>query len=48
MVAGFEANGTFNRKAFGLAWNQALESGGVLLGAEVQLSLEVQAAEAGS
>ncbi|MGI8405004.1 MAG: YceI family protein [Thermomicrobiales bacterium] len=48
MVAGFEAKGTFNRKDFGLAWNQALESGGVLIGEEVKFSLEVQAAEAGS
>jgi polyisoprenoid-binding protein YceI len=42
-VAGFEASGSINRKTSGLAWNQALESGGVLIGDEVKLSLEVQA-----
>jgi polyisoprenoid-binding protein YceI len=42
-VAGFEAKGTLNRKAFGLNWNQALESGGVLVGDEIKLSLDIQA-----
>jgi polyisoprenoid-binding protein YceI len=43
-VAGFEAKGKFNRKDFGLNWNQALESGGVLVSDEVKLSIDVQAA----
>ena len=42
-VAGFEAKGTFNRKDFGLNWNQALESGGVLVGDEIKLTIDVQA-----
>jgi polyisoprenoid-binding protein YceI len=42
-VAGFEATGRLDRKAFGLGWNQALESGGVLVGNEVRLTLELQA-----
>ena len=45
-VAGFEAKGKFNRKDFGLNWNQALESGGVLVSDEVKLSIDVQAARA--
>lgn len=42
-VAGFEASGTLNRKDFGLNWNQALESGGVLVGDEIKLSIEIEA-----
>jgi polyisoprenoid-binding protein YceI len=45
-VAGFEAKGKFNRKDFGLNWNQALESGGVLVSDEVKLGLDIQAAKA--
>ena len=42
-VAGFEATGKLNRKDFGLNWNQALESGGVLVGDEIKLSIEIEA-----
>jgi polyisoprenoid-binding protein YceI len=42
-VAGFEATGRLNRKDFGLGWNQALESGGVLVGDEIKLNFEIQA-----
>jgi polyisoprenoid-binding protein YceI len=46
----FSATGKVNRKDFGLLWNQALEAGGVLVGDEVKISIEVelvrQAAEA--
>jgi len=42
-VAGFEAKGKLNRKDFGLNWNQALESGGVLVSDEVTLTIDVQA-----
>jgi polyisoprenoid-binding protein YceI len=31
-----------NRKDFGLAWNSALETGGVLVGEEVTISLDIQ------
>ncbi|HZO92589.1 MAG TPA: YceI family protein [Candidatus Baltobacteraceae bacterium] len=39
----FEAQGKINRKDFGLTWNQALETGGVLVGEEVVIALTVQA-----
>ncbi len=38
--------GQLNRKEFGLTWNQALEAGGVLVGDEVKLELDVQAIRA--
>ncbi len=41
----FEAETTINRKEFGLNWNQALEAGGVLVGTEVTIRLEVQAVQ---
>lgn len=41
-VAGFEATGKLNRKDVGLNWNQALESGGVLVGDEIRLALTIQ------
>ncbi|MCC6550074.1 MAG: YceI family protein [Ignavibacteriaceae bacterium] len=41
--AGFSLNGKINRKDFGLTWNAALETGGVLVSDEVKLLCEVQA-----
>jgi polyisoprenoid-binding protein YceI len=41
--AGFEASLTLNRKDFGLTWNTALETGGFLVGDEVQVNLSFQA-----
>ena len=41
-VAGFSAKTKVNRKDFGLEWNVALETGGVLVGDEVKISLEVE------
>lgn len=41
----FEAETTVNRKEFGLNWNQALEAGGVLVGTEVTIRLEIQAVQ---
>ncbi len=41
--AGFEASGQIDRKDFGLTWNKALETGGVLVGDTVTLGLEVEA-----
>ncbi|WP_053992846.1 YceI family protein [Mangrovimonas sp. TPBH4] len=38
----FEITGKINRKDFGLNWNAALETGGVLVGDEVKLVAEVQ------
>lgn len=40
--AGFSVSGKINRKDFGLNWNAALETGGVLVGEEVKLFAEVQ------
>ena len=40
--AGFTLNGKINRKDFGLSYNAALETGGVLLGEEVKLNIELQ------
>jgi polyisoprenoid-binding protein YceI len=39
---GISATAKINRKDFGLTWNSALETGGVLIGEEVGLTLEVQ------
>lgn len=40
--AGFSLNGKINRKDWGLNWNAALETGGVLVSEEVRISAEVQ------
>ena len=39
---GLSATAKINRKDFGLVWNAALETGGVLVGDEVALTLDVQ------
>jgi polyisoprenoid-binding protein YceI len=39
---GLSASTRINRKEFGLTWNSPLESGGVLIGEEVNISLELQ------
>ncbi len=39
---GLSATAKINRKDFGLTWNTALESGGVLVGEEVTITLDVQ------
>jgi len=40
--AGFSLDGKINRKEWGLNWNAALETGGVLVGEDVKISAEVQ------
>ena len=40
--AGFTLSGKINRKDFGLTWNAALETGGVMVSDEVRLSAEIQ------
>lgn len=40
--AGFSIHGKINRKDWGLTWNTALESGGVLVGDEISISCEIQ------
>ncbi|MWB98417.1 YceI family protein [Agromyces seonyuensis] len=42
--AGFEAKTVVKREDFGLTWNAALETGGFLLGDDVTITLDVQAA----
>jgi polyisoprenoid-binding protein YceI len=39
---GFSMATTINRKDFGLHWNQALEAGGVVVGNEVKISVDLQ------
>jgi len=41
--AAFTAKTTIDRKDFGLTWNQALETGGVLVGDKVEIEAEIQA-----
>jgi polyisoprenoid-binding protein YceI len=42
---GFEGSAKISRKDFGLVWNAALETGGVLVGDEIKLNLDVEAAK---
>jgi polyisoprenoid-binding protein YceI len=44
--AAFSAETKIDRRDFGLTWNQALETGGVLVGNDIKISLEVQAVKA--
>jgi polyisoprenoid-binding protein YceI len=39
---GLSATTKINRKDFGLTWNSALETGGILVGEEVTITLDVQ------
>lgn len=41
----FSIDTRINRKEFGLGWNAALETGGVLVGEEVRILAEIQLAE---
>ncbi len=41
--AGFSASVTISRKEFGITWNAALETGGVLVSDKVVINLEVEA-----
>jgi len=43
---GFEGETTINRKDWGLTWNAALETGGVLVSNEIKIHLEAQAVRA--
>lgn len=42
----FSGETKINREEFGLTWNQALEAGGWLVGKDVSIEVEVQAAKA--
>lgn len=42
----YTATGRINRRDFGLTYNQALEAGGVLVGDELKITIEVEAVRA--
>lgn len=42
LKAGFSISGRINRKDWGLTWNAALETGGVLVSDEVKIACEIQ------
>lgn len=44
--AGFSAEGKLNRKDFGMIWNKTLDSGGLVVGDEVQIRLEIECIKA--
>lgn len=44
---GFSASTVVDRRDYGLTWNQALETGGILVGTEVRIRLEIQAVRQG-
>ena len=41
--AGFTAEGKINRKDFGMNWSKALDNGGLVVGDEVDIRLEIEA-----
>jgi len=43
--AGFETAVTLNRKDFGIVWNRVLDTGGTMLGDDVLVSINVEAAK---
>ncbi|MEE8409422.1 MAG: YceI family protein [Myxococcota bacterium] len=42
VVRGLHATTTIKRKEFGLTWNKALEAGGILVGEEVKITLDIE------
>jgi polyisoprenoid-binding protein YceI len=44
--AGFSAKAAVDRRDFGLQWNQVLETGGLLVGDQVEIDLDIQAVKA--
>lgn len=44
--AAFSATTTIDRRDFGLTWNQALETGGVLVGTEIRITIDLEAVKA--
>lgn len=43
---GFSASATFDRRDFGLVWNQVLEAGGVLVSNDVKIQIDAQLVKA--
>jgi polyisoprenoid-binding protein YceI len=46
--AGFSATAVVNREDFGLTWNAALETGGLLVGSDVKIAIDVELIEQAS
>jgi polyisoprenoid-binding protein YceI len=44
--AGFNAEGKLNRKDFGMVWSKALDGGGLVVGDEVSIKLDVECIKA--
>lgn len=44
--AGFTADGSLNRKDFGMVWNKTLDNGGLVVGDEVQIHLDIECIKA--
>src|SRR5262249_45029565 len=42
-LAGFETQTTLNRKDFGIIWNHAVDGGGMILGDDVAVAINVEA-----
>ncbi len=42
-VVAFEGKAKINRKEFGLTWNAALETGGVLVGDDIKINIDIEA-----
>lgn len=42
---GFTARAELDREAYGLSWNQALETGGVLVGKQVKIDIDAEAVQ---
>ena len=40
--AGFEVEATLNRKDYGIVWNQVLDAGGVMLGEDVKVTVNLE------
>ncbi|KHD84894.1 YceI family protein [Heyndrickxia ginsengihumi] len=45
-TAGFSAEGKVKRSDYGLTWNAALETGGVLVGDDIKFTVEIEASKA--
>ena len=44
--AGFTAEGKINRKDFGMIWNKVLDNGGLVVGEDVYIKLEIECIKA--
>jgi polyisoprenoid-binding protein YceI len=42
---GFHATTTVKREDFGMQWNEVLETGGILVGNEIEIALDIEAIE---